>query len=336
MKRAKLIPLLGIGLGMLLMAGCARDPLPQEIRSEAIRKDPIPEFPGEGWIGYAIAYSGYREGQEPNGEQPTREQVREDLHILAPHWTFIRTYSASQHARDVLEVIREDKLPIRVMQGAWLVTEDPQNQGWDPENPARNDREIEQAVALAKEFPETIVAINVGNEILVDWSFQPVGIDRVIELVERTQAQVDIPVTVADNYVPWTEPQGIRLSKVVDFVTLHSYPLWVKQPVENALQTTIDNFNAVREAVGPDKRILIGEAGWATFTADDPQFHAPGAGSPENQVVYFRELHDWAIREGVPVFWFEAFDEPWKDPNGTEGFWGLYDVHRNPRPAMHP
>ena len=38
-------------------------------------------------------------------------------------------------------------------------------------------------------------------------------------------------------------------------------------------------------------------------------------------------LTDWAKKNGVTVFVFEAFDEPWKG-TGTEGHWGLFTVDR--------
>jgi exo-beta-1,3-glucanase (GH17 family) len=40
----------------------------------------------------------------------------------------------------------------------------------------------------------------------------------------------------------------------------------------------------------------------------------------------------------MTVFFFEAFDEPWKgnqdDPLTAEKHFGLYDVHRAPKAAM--
>ncbi len=290
-------------------------------------------FPGEGWPGHAICYSGFREGQDPPGLLPTREQVREDLLLLAPRWRYLRTYAASQHARDVLEVIREERLDMRVALGAWLACEQRGHPAFAEANAARNDAEVAAAIAMANAFPDVVVAVIVGNETLVDWSFQPVPAHRVTELVRRVQQAVSVPVTVADNYKAWTTPEGVALAEVVDFVMLHSYPLWVNKDIDEALETTIRDVQEVRAAVGPHKRLVIGEAGWATYTTPGDPFHVPGAGSEEKQAVYFRQLHDWARQTGIPVFWFEAFDEPWKGA-GTEGHWGLYDVHRRPRQAL--
>ena len=40
-------------------------------------------------------------------------------------------------------------------------------------------------------------------------------------------------------------------------------------------------------------------------------------------------MSDWTIANGVSCFYFEAFDEPWKDaprPMGSENHFGLIDV----------
>lgn len=328
-----------IPLIVLILGGCATapDPLPA-FRPEAILSPEAVDFPGEGWIGYAVAYSGFREGQDPNGEMPTRDQIREDLRILDPHFSYIRTYASNRpDTRRVLEIIRGEKLDLKVVLGAWLQCETPGHSAFKAENAAINDAEIETAIALAKAFPDVVAAVTVGNEILVSWSFWPVPLDRVIELVRRVQAGTGLPVSVADDYSAWITPEGVALAGVVDFVFLHTHPIWHRKTIGEGFDHFLENYYQVRDAVGPDKRLVVGETGWATYT-DPPEtepLHAPRAGSEASQVIFFHQLHNWAIRNGVPVFWFEAFDEPWKGA-GTEGHWGLYDVQRRPKAVLQP
>ena len=58
----------------------------------------------------------------------------------------------------------------------------------------------------------------------------------------------------------------------------------------------------------------------------------------ENQVRYYRELEDWATENNMTIFFFEAFDEPWKgnpnDPLGAEKHCGLFYVDRTPNLVM--
>ena len=55
------------------------------------------------------------------------------------------------------------------------------------------------------------------------------------------------------------------------------------------------------------------------------------------QKTYFQAISRWAKKQEVLVFWFEAFDEPWKgseDPDEPEKHWGLYTVDRMPKRAL--
>jgi exo-beta-1,3-glucanase (GH17 family) len=278
---------------------------------------------GPEWQGNAISYSGYRVGQSPRDRiYPSQAEVLEDLRILEKHWSLIRTYATDQHSRDVLEVIRREGIDLKVMLGAYFAKE--------PGGEAENDRQIEDCIELANAYPDIIVAVNVGNEALIDWSFAPVPEYRIKRFVRQVRKAVSVPVTVADNYVYWRD-HGKDLAKLVDFVTVHTYPIWEKKDIDEGLSYTIENVAEVRRAL-PGSKIVIGEAGWATYAVGNQ--HVPRAGDEKKQLRYFKELTEWGKREGIPVFWFEAFDEPWKG-QGTEGHWGLFDVHRKAKLAMH-
>jgi len=74
--------------------------------------------------GNAICYSGYREGQSPGDRTyPSLAEIREDLAILRKNWQLLRLYDCSPHGKRVLQVIAEDRLPFRVMLGAYLGAE---------------------------------------------------------------------------------------------------------------------------------------------------------------------------------------------------------------------
>jgi len=278
---------------------------------------------GPEWQGNAISYSGFREGQSPRDRiYPSQAEILEDLKILEKHWSLIRTYATDQHSRDVLEVIKREGIDLKVMLGAYFAKE--------PGGEAENDQQVRDCIELANAYPDVVVAVNVGNEALIDWSFAPVPEYRVMRFVREVRKGVSVPVTVADNYVYWRD-HGKDLAELVDFVTVHTYPIWEKKDIDEGLSYTIENIDDVRRAL-PGKKIVIGEAGWATYAVGNQ--HVPRAGDEEKQLRYFKELTAWGKKEGIPVFWFEAFDEPWKG-EGTEGHWGLFDVHRKAKLAMH-
>jgi exo-beta-1,3-glucanase (GH17 family) len=275
-----------------------------------------------GWHGAAIAYSGYRAGQRPDsGPFPSQEQVLQDLRIVEKHWQYIRLYASDRHAEDVLETLRREKIGLKVMLGVWL--------DGRPEALNANSLEIVRAIRLATTYPDIVVAVNVGNEALVSWSDHRLTEDRMLAYFAQVKAAVPCPVTVADDYLYWRDPAA-KLAGAVDFITLHTYPVWGGEDIGTAMASTIRVYETVR-AAHPGKTIVIGEAGWPTLT-DNPK-NAPGAGSEAKQLDYIRALNAWAQSAGVTVFVFEAFDEPWKGA-GTEGHWGLFDEARQPKQAV--
>jgi exo-beta-1,3-glucanase (GH17 family) len=277
---------------------------------------------GEEWIGNAICYSGYREGQNPQKYiYPSQDEIQEDLEILEKNWKLIRVYGSDQHSEDILQVIRRGKTELKVMLGAWLDKE--------PGYEEPNTNQIETCIRLANEYTDIVVAVNVGNEILVHWTSHPVPEVKVISYVKQVQAAVSVPVTVADDFNFWRQ-HGAALAEVVDFVTMHTYPIWGGKDIDEGLSTTIEHYQSVKAAL-PNKKIVIGEAGWATYTEGD--LHAPKAGDEQKQKRYFGEISAWAQENKVTVFFFEAFDEPWKG-TGTEGHWGLFSEGRKAKLAM--
>jgi len=294
----------------------------------------------------AICYSGFRAGQHPDrgdgANNPTRAEILEDLEILRDQSPFrlLRLYDSQTNSRQVLELIDEHALPFTVMLGAWLSAEvSNPNCPWMPEpypddvlaaNKAENAREVARAIALANEFPDIVTSVAVGNEALVSWNDHMVPLEQVIRYVETVKAAIDQPVTVADNY-EWWATEGAPLAAVVDFASIHTYPVWEGRSIDEGQSYTIENMERVRDAL-PGEPLVITEAGWATTASEFGE-----RASVEAQARYYRELYDWAASSNVTTFFFEAFDEPWKgDPNnpvGAEKHWGLFYVDRTPK---HP
>jgi len=158
-----------------------------------------------------------------------------------------------------------------------------------------------------------------------------VPLANVIEYVQQVQAAIGQPVTVADNYEWWIKDGG-PLAAVVDFIGVHTYPAWEGKTIDEALDYTIDNIDRVHAAL-PGKTIAILEAGWATQAIEFGE-----RANEADQQRHYHELYDWARQSNTTVFFFEAFDEPWKgDPNvpmGAEKHWGLFNVDRTPKLVM--
>lgn len=295
--------------------------------------------------GRALCYSGYREGQSPSERiYPSKDQIREDLHLLHPHWRVLRLYDCTPHAERVLEVIREDGLDFKVLLGAYLAGEVsneacPWGGGRFTEaelqaNRAENDAEVSRLIRMARAYADVVFAVAVGNEATVGWTDHLVPVERMIAHVRRVKAEVSQPVTFCENYVPWQEPRLDPLVAELDVLCVHTYPVWEHKRVPEALAYTQDNIAGVRRR-HPDKPLIISEAGWTTRSNGRgiPPHHA----SQDQQAAHLRELLQWTDEAGLLCFVFEAFDEPWKgspDPLEPEKHWGLYTVDRQPKQVM--
>jgi exo-beta-1,3-glucanase (GH17 family) len=292
--------------------------------------------------GRAICYSGYRHGQSP-GEKtfPSAHEIREDLHLLAPHWTLLRLYDCSVHAERVLDAIRAGGLRFRVLLGAWLGAERnnfgcPWGGTFSEEDldasVTENNAEVGRLIELARKYEDIVFAVAVGNESTVDWTDHFVPVARMIELVRRVRGAVRQPVTFCENYVPWQHKLR-ELAAELDFLSVHTYPVWEYKHVHEALDYTRENFESVARLY-PGKPVVISEAGWAT--SSNGRGIAPHNTSQELQAVYVQDLVRWTDAEGIMTFLFEAFDEPWKgseDPLEPEKHWGLFTVDRQPKLA---
>lgn len=293
--------------------------------------------------GNAICYSGYREGQSPaTRSYPSVAQIREDLHLLARHWQLLRLYDCSVHAERVLQVIREDRLPLRVMLGAYLAAEIsnascPWGGTYSEEqlqaNRRENAAELLRLVDLAQQHADTVFSVAVGNEATVDWTDHLVPVPRMVDHVRWVKARLPQPVTFCENYVPWQDKLA-PLVPELDFISLHTYPVWEYKPIHEALDYTKANVASVARR-HPDKPIVITEAGWCT-RSNGRGMNAEHA-VPALQAIYVAELMAWARAEGLLCFVFEAFDEPWKgspDPLEPEKHWGLFTVDRRPKAVV--
>jgi len=291
----------------------------------------------------AICYSGYRSGQSPvTGIYPSYDEVKEDLMILEPHWDVIRIYDCSEHANLVLRAITNESLNLKVMLGVDLRAEI-NNPGcpWggiytDDElesNRNHNDAEINQLIDLSNVFLDQVFAVSIGNEASVDWTDHLVPVERLVELARRVKTASLAPVTFCENYVPWTQKLQ-PLAEIIDIISVHTYPVWEYQSLENAISYTEQNYLSVANAY-PDKQVIITEAGWTTQS--NGRGIEPHNVSVEHQRAYLKDLILWSQNTGVLTFVFEAFDEPWKgsnDPLEPEKHWGLYYVDRTPKHEM--
>lgn len=259
-----------------------------------------------------VSYTPFRGAQTPldPSTQIPAEQIEQDLTELAKVTDCVRTYSIENGLDQVPGIAA--KAGLKVMQGIWLGS-----------NRFKNLQQIAIAVRLAKQYPDVITSLIVGNEVLLRGEMTTADLAANIRAVK---AQANVPVTYADVWEYWLKNREIY--DAVDFVTIHILPYWEDMPVKAKFAAAhVDDIRKRMAVAFPGKEILIGETGWPSAG----RMREGALPSRTNQARVVSEILDLAKREGFRVNLIEAYDQPWKRKlEGTVGgYWGLFDsVHR--------
>lgn len=255
----------------------------------------------------------YGKGQTPFKQDtvisPT--QIDQDLAVLAQRFDCVRIYSVNQGLSHVPEAAA--KLGMKVLLGAWIGSET-----------LKNDLELEHAIKIANQYPDTVKGLIVGNEVLLRRELTPAAMRMYIE---RAQRGTEVPVTYADVWEFWIKNK--ELQSAVDYVTVHILPYWEDHPVgiEQAVNHTHDVMFRLSSIF--TKPLFIGETGWPSV-GRQRQESTP---SLVNEARYLREFVQLAHEKQWNYNLIEAIDQPWKREleGAVGGYWGLYGTDLQPK-----
>ncbi|MBS1534096.1 MAG: glycosyl hydrolase family 17 [Bacteroidetes bacterium] len=190
------------------------------------------------------------------------------------------------------------------------------------------------------------------------------------ELKKQGKLSKSLWITSSDNFASWGGGDSVyhvkdlnNLIREVDYISMHTYPMhdthynpvfWGNLPEEKHLDKraqidaamlrardyAINQYNhvvAYMESLGVHKPVHIGETGWATasnelYGNDDSQ-----ATDEYKAAKYYSLMRAWTQQKGISCFYFEAFDEPWKDaqnPMGSENHFGLFNLKSEAKYAL--
>ncbi|NER10651.1 Exo-beta-1,3-glucanase, GH17 family [Muriicola jejuensis] len=180
----------------------------------------------------------------------------------------------------------------------------------------------------------------------------------------------DLWITSSDDFASWgggdesyhTEDLA-KLIRAVDYISMHTYPyhnshynpeFWrvpeeeaglsdmakIDSAMARALEFAQNQYRAVTDhmkSLGVDKPVHIGETGWATIS--DGHYGPEGSKATDEykEAKYYHLMREWTNEEGISCFYFEAFDEPWKDAHnakGSENHFGLFTVDGKAKYAL--
>jgi len=264
-----------------------------------------------------------------------------------------------------------------VMLGAWIDcknawTNQPVNHQLESD---QNEGEIARAVSLANKYPSIVKIIAVGNEAMVKWAtsyyVQPSVILKWVSHLQNLKKENKLPknlwITSSDNFASWgggsdeyhSEDLN-KLIKEVDYISMHTYPMhdthynpvfwYTKEEKPNiekvnnimlrARDYAVSQYDSVANYVnslGIKKPIHIGETGWATFSNGLYGNKGSKATDEYKEALFYRHMREWTTKTGISCFYFEAFDEIWKDapnPGGSENHFGLFTIDGKAKYAL--
>jgi len=172
----------------------------------------------------------------------------------------------------------------------------------------------------------------------------------------------DLWITSSDNFASWGGggaeyhvPHLEKLVKAVDFLSIHTYPMhdthynpvfWGVLPKEKSKSNTkvldnvmkrslnyavsqYDSVVSYMNSLGVKKPVHIGETGWASVSNGHYGPQGSKACDEYKQALFYNKIREWTTKNKISCFYFEAFDEPWKDyynDKGSENHFGLFTV----------
>jgi exo-beta-1,3-glucanase (GH17 family) len=196
----------------------------------------------------------------------------------------------------------------------------------------------------------------VGPEVILQW------VTYLQDMKKEGQLPEELWITSSDNFASWGggddsyhKVELRELMEAVDYISMHTYPFhdshynpdyWLGPVEEEGLSDlekidaavlrardyAISQYLAVEaymKEVGVDKPIHIGETGWASTCGFSYGASGSRAADEYKQKLFYDHMREWTSAEGISCFFFEAFDEPWKDSEnklGSENHFGLFDV----------
>ncbi len=187
-------------------------------------------------------------------------------------------------------------------------------------------------------------------------------VNHLQNLKKKGSLPKDLWITSSDDFASWGGGSKEyhtkdleKLVKAVDYISMHTYPMhntyynpqfWIlpeedknkeniekiNASVERAVTFAQNQYKAVSDymrSLGVDKPIHIGESGWATMSNGHYGAKQSRAADEYKAGLYYKLMRKWTNKEKISLFYFEAFNEQWKDaqnPEGSENHFGLINL----------
>lgn len=180
----------------------------------------------------------------------------------------------------------------------------------------------------------------------------------------------DLWITSSDNFASWGGGDSSyhcedleKLIRAVDYVSLHTYPMhdthyhpvfWgvleselhlpkdkvIKHAMKRAFLYAKKQYYTTAKyvhSIDSTKTLHIGETGWASESNEHYGLDGSMACDEYKEGLYYKFMRRWTKKEHIACFYFEAFNEKWKDAHnahGSENHFGLFKVNGEAKYAL--
>ncbi|PFH52935.1 glycoside hydrolase family 17 protein [Amanita thiersii Skay4041] len=280
---------------------------------------------------YGMAYTP-ENSQLPNCGN-NLEAVIKDIQLMSQLTNRLRLYGADcNQAELVMEAIKQTKVNMQVYLGNYPVPND---------NNAAYIRQRDAIKAVIEKYgTEHIAGITVGNEFMLNYLVQnggtqansPIGDQGAAILIPNIQDTRDMlkGMNLNKNIPVGNSDAGSffnnHVFEAIDYGMANVHAWFAHVGIEDAAQWTMTFFQQQDVDVAntfPNKpQMTIAE----TATANN----GPADASEANLQIFLDTFVCQANQAGIGYFFFELFDEKWKDVEfgGVEGWWGLFHGNR--------
>jgi len=225
--------------------------------------------------------------------------------------------------------------------------------------------EIIKIIAVGNEaMVKWATSYYVAPNVILKW------VNHLQKLKKENNLPKDLWITSSDNFASWGGGDSSyhvddlkKLYEAVDYVSIHTYPMhdthynpvfWGLENDEKSLtqEAKIDSLilralnyakaqylsvSNYMKSIGVYKPIHIGETGWASNS--DGLYGKDGSKACDEykSAKFYQLMRAWTNQEKITCFYFEAFDEKWKDaknPKGSENHFGLFTIDGKAKYAL--
>lgn len=195
-------------------------------------------------------------------------------------------------------------------------------------------------------------------------------VNHLQDLKKQSKLPSSVWITCSDNFASWgggEESYHVedlnQLIKAVDYISMHTYPMhdthynpifWQLNGKEQSLSDkekidalmlhskdyAVSQYQSVvkyMKSIGVNKPVHIGETGWASQSNEHYGAKGSKATDEYKSARFYQLMREWSNQQKISCFYFEAFDENWKDsanPEGSENHFGLINLKGQAKYAL--